>query len=982
MSDSDNVVIIDVAARFSDQTQPGMSSAQKNVDKFAQSIQKEQRQIDSFNRTKAQVRLDAKDQASKIIKDVSASAKSLAGKTYSVTVKAVDLATSPLRKVFNFATSIQGVLTGAGIGIALDKLVAAPITLADNFTTAQIGFNTMLGSVKAGAAMMKQIQQFAIATPFSTSDVIQNTQMMMAYGFQAKDVIKDMKIIGDQAAATGKGSEGLQSIALALGQMQAHGKVDAQDMNQLTSVGVKGWDYLAKAMGKTKAQVMDLSQNGKISSDFGVQAILNGMKEFDGMMDKTANTTVSGLKSQIADTFSIDILTKWGQGLQKGAVGGLSKFNDWLGKNQSKIAKWGNQLESIGTDISENVTAKVENLADMLDSTVNGSAFQHASLTGKLSIVWGDVVATPFDKWWNGSGKKWLDDKAAGLGKGLGSGITRGMLGLLGINVVDTAKDGESVGGAFARGFSQGFDGGKIAQGFLTAFQKVFSDAGKTFTGQATSTSWLSDALLAYLGIKGIKAGATVVKGGAKAVKGIGNFASTIKGLFGKGGSTGSGGSSGTMLGVSTDLMAVKANIVYLSGSVFSSGAGASSAQGVLTAGGAAEGTAGVPLLTAGAASNVPLLTAGATGASGTAGAVTLGAAAGAAVVGTAAVTAAKAEQSRADALQKQIDKAHAEGRTAYLTGQSEGTFTKVREMLTGNYSKDNGVVTSPTKAEANARVNAAAYSYPSETISAAAPQREWYDRLFDGVLSGYNTKYAAWQKQQKQASAAQALNKERYSSAQAIYYGATGGLLSYADFAKKLGFWSSTKLINQKTGQESTGVNDKSLLSDMAKQYNAQLKNSIDISPSISISVRLDSSGNVIGVSTAGTSAAGKTAVVHGTRNRLSQYAQGGIFSSPHVGLFAEDGPEGIIPLSAAKRARGLDLWQQAGSALGVRAYADGGIVGGSAPAARGGPLVQVTIEHIDAGGNIDKQALAESIALEISKRLERVWSNMPKVG
>jgi hypothetical protein len=42
-----------------------------------------------------------------------------------------------------------------------------------------------------------------------------------------------------------------------------------------------------------------------------------------------------------------------------------------------------------------------------------------------------------------------------------------------------------------------------------------------------------------------------------------------------------------------------------------------------------------------------------------------------------------------------------------------------------------------------------------------------------------------------------------------------------------------------------------------------------------------------------------------------------------------AEDGAEGIIPLSPSKRARGLDLWWRTGELLGVRPYENGGIAG-----------------------------------------------------
>ena len=58
--------------------------------------------------------------------------------------------------------------------------------------------------------------------------------------------------------------------------------------------------------------------------------------------------------------------------------------------------------------------------------------------------------------------------------------------------------------------------------------------------------------------------------------------------------------------------------------------------------------------------------------------------------------------------------------------------------------------------------------------------------------------------------------------------------------------------------------------------------------------------------------------------------HAKGGIFSSPHVGLVAEAGPEAIIPLSGANKSNGISLWEQAGYILGtLPKHAEGGIFG-----------------------------------------------------
>lgn len=55
--------------------------------------------------------------------------------------------------------------------------------------------------------------------------------------------------------------------------------------------------------------------------------------------------------------------------------------------------------------------------------------------------------------------------------------------------------------------------------------------------------------------------------------------------------------------------------------------------------------------------------------------------------------------------------------------------------------------------------------------------------------------------------------------------------------------------------------------------------------------------------------------------------YANGGMINRPHLGLVGEAGPEAIIPLSAGRRKRALELYTKTGRALGIQPYANGGI-------------------------------------------------------
>ena len=118
-------------------------------------------------------------------------------------------------------------------------------------------------------------------------------------------------------------------------------------------------------------------------------------------------------------------------------------------------------------------------------------------------------------------------------------------------------------------------------------------------------------------------------------------------------------------------------------------------------------------------------------------------------------------------------------------------------------------------------------------------------------------------------------------------------------------------------------------------------------------------------------------------------EHATGGIFSRPHVGLVAEDGPEAIIPLGAKRRQRGLDLWLRAGAAMGVTPYANGGIVG-NVPTGNGGGSIQIDVGgvhiHVDGGNatllealNSQSEEIKEAIAGILYSALSSSFNNMP---
>lgn len=439
-------IVIDVVSEYSDHASSGLQQTGKNAEKAS-------REMDKLGKKRAKPKLGLEDKASPVldkfgkkgdglgkktwtpklglkdtatagIKKAMSAGMSFGRKTFSAVLKIDDKVTSQIKKIpsviskiknsiFSLKTLAGGVITG----IATKKLIADPVSLADEFQTDQIGFETMLKSKKKATKFMDSAKKFASVTPFDTSAVVSNAQRMLAYGFSDKDIIPDLTKIGNASAALGAGEEGISRVSRALGQMKTNGRLNAEDMNQLTDVGINAWKYLADAEGKSIAQIREMSQNGEISGDKAVKTILNGLKEFDGMMDKTSNSTVSGLMSNIKDTFDINIVSKWGKGLQKGATKGLGEFADYLDKSDAKLKEAGTSLEKLGEYASTSVFKRLEKAGDKIDDLISMPKFQNASIGGKISIAWDELIVNPFSKWWDSKGRPAIVKKITGIGK-------------------------------------------------------------------------------------------------------------------------------------------------------------------------------------------------------------------------------------------------------------------------------------------------------------------------------------------------------------------------------------------------------------------------------------------------------------------------------------------------------------------------------------------------------------------------------------
>jgi tape measure domain-containing protein len=306
------------------------------------------------------------------------------------------------------ATTLGGIFKGAfsvalGIGVfeavkrGFQTIASTAIGFNAQMEQARIGFTTMLGSAERAEAFLRDVADFAARTPFEFPELLDASKRMLAYGFAAEDVLPTMEAVGNASAAVGLGTEGINRIILALGQMRAKGKLSAEEMRQLTETGIPAWEMLAEAMGKTTAEIMDMQSKGLIPADRAIKMLVEGMnKRFPNMMAQMENTW-EGVTSTIKDVWKMTIGAVT-QNLFQGVVSWLQKVRDFAVGFYDTFQKYGLQRaisESFGPEVAAMVSvlgAALRGLASVV-SAVTGFITQYGKQIKFVAIVMGTYLA-------------------------------------------------------------------------------------------------------------------------------------------------------------------------------------------------------------------------------------------------------------------------------------------------------------------------------------------------------------------------------------------------------------------------------------------------------------------------------------------------------------------------------------------------------------------------------------------------------------
>lgn len=206
-----------------------------------------------------------------------------------------------------FGAAMVGLNVLGSVAGAMHDTVGGAIALNSNLETNAIAFETLLGSGQKAQAFLGDLSAFAASTPFTLPDLETDSKRLLAFGFASDQVIPLLTDMGNAASALGTGQEGINRMSLALGQMLAKGKVQGDELLQLTESGVnvgQVFDIMSKQTGKSVAALQKLQAAGKLDPKLFIAAFQTfSQTRFAGLMEKQAQS-FQGIWENVGETLN------------------------------------------------------------------------------------------------------------------------------------------------------------------------------------------------------------------------------------------------------------------------------------------------------------------------------------------------------------------------------------------------------------------------------------------------------------------------------------------------------------------------------------------------------------------------------------------------------------------------------------------------------------------------------------------------------
>tara|TARA_R100001126_G_C4886942_1_gene183045 strand:- start:278 stop:2371 length:2094 start_codon:yes stop_codon:yes gene_type:complete len=260
------------------------------------------------------------------------------------------------------------------VTLPLAAIGAAAIKSASDLETLEVSFISLTGGADQAAKMMQQLNQFTAQTPFQIDAVATAARQLIASGTDISQVNEQLQFLGDIAATSGAG---IDEIAAIFAKVNAKGKVELENLNQLAERGIPIFKTLSEATGLLPSELgagaVTVEQFNEALKSFATQG---GFAE--GAMNRLSQTTAGKLST------ALDNLKLAGASLVESIMPHIKSLIDFITNLAKAFVKLDPTIKTITLAII-GLTAAIGPLMVLLPSfgAAVGSAFTLA--TGPLA---------------------------------------------------------------------------------------------------------------------------------------------------------------------------------------------------------------------------------------------------------------------------------------------------------------------------------------------------------------------------------------------------------------------------------------------------------------------------------------------------------------------------------------------------------------------------------------------------------------------
>ena len=221
------------------------------------------------------------------------------------------------------------------------EFLGSSLKLGIEYEKQLTSFRVLTGSKEKGNKLYEDIEKIAINSPYKTSQLTKQAEILLGSGIKAEHVPAFIGRIGDMA---GGNMERFHYIAKAFSDVNAAGRLRGQELNQFSNQGIGREDF-ALALGMDKYQFERKMAKGEITRDLVFEAgnkLTDPGGRFHGYGKEIATTTVGGALESLEETFE-SVQKKLGDMLLKkfNVAEILNKLINGMGDfDMSKIEAW------------------------------------------------------------------------------------------------------------------------------------------------------------------------------------------------------------------------------------------------------------------------------------------------------------------------------------------------------------------------------------------------------------------------------------------------------------------------------------------------------------------------------------------------------------------------------------------------------------------------------------------------------------------